>query len=257
VRYAVISDVHANLEALDAVCRRLDTARVDRVICLGDTVGYHAHPNECVARIRARCDVVIAGNHDRAAAGVLDPVEFGRVARRAIAWTRGVLAPAHAAYLARLPGLASLDARTCVVHAALAPEPNDQLHMSSRQRVAQNLDALARRNERLCWFGHTHRPVVHTWHAGRIASRPGVDTVELDSETRYLVNPGSVGQSRDADPRAAFAICDDERIQFMRVDFDVRVTRRAAEAQGLLAQPGVVRRSIEAVAELCRRAGGL
>jgi predicted phosphodiesterase len=246
MRYGVISDVHANREALDAVCRRLDAAHVERVICLGDIVGYHAHPNECVARIRERCDLVIAGNHDRAAAGTLDPAEFVFVARRAIAWTRGVLDPAHATYLARLASFARLDHATCLVHGALAPEPNDLLHVSSPQRIASNLDALARRPERLCWFGHTHRPMVHAWRAGRIASSPGVDSVALADGTRYLINPGSVGQPRDGDPRAACAICDDDRIQFVRVEFDVSATRRAAEAAGLMSRPTVARRSFEA-----------
>ncbi len=246
MRYGVVSDVHANVAAFDAVCRRLDAARVERVLCLGDTVGYHAHPNECVARIRARCDLVIAGNHDRAAAGTLDPAEFGFVARRAIAWTRGVLDPVHAAYLGGLPSFAALDRTTGLVHGALAPAPNDQLHILSPKRVAANLAKLAHRPERLCWFGHTHRPVVHSWRDGRIASVPGVDSVELDADTRYLVNPGSVGQPRDGDPRAACAIFDDGRIEFLRVEFDVVATRRAAEAAGLLVRPSVVRRSYEA-----------
>jgi predicted phosphodiesterase len=202
MRYGVISDVHANLEALDAVCRQLDAARVERVICLGDTVGYHAHPNECVARARERCDVVLAGNHDRAAAGTLDPIEFPFVARHAIAWTRDVLDPAHAAYLAGLPCFDVLDQTTSLVHGALVPAPNDLLHISSPQRIEANLAALARRTERLCWFGHTHKPVVHTWLAGHIASQLGIASVELVGETRYLVNPGSVGQPRDGDPRA-------------------------------------------------------
>ncbi|MDB4957080.1 MAG: Diadenosine tetraphosphatase [Myxococcales bacterium] len=245
MRYGVISDVHANLEALDAVCRQLDAAHVERVICLGDTVGYHAHPNECVARVRERCDVVLAGNHDRAAAGTLDPIEFPFVARHAIAWTRDVLDPAHAAYLAGLPWFDVLDRTTSLVHGALVPTPNDLLHISSPQRIEANLAALARRTERLCWFGHTHKPVVHTWLAGRIASQLGIASVELVGETRYLVNPGSVGQPRDGDPRAACAIFDDGRIQFLRVEFDVSATRRAADAAGLLLRPSAVRRSFE------------
>ncbi|MCW5802135.1 MAG: metallophosphoesterase family protein [Deltaproteobacteria bacterium] len=237
MRYGVISDVHANLAALDAVCRRFDAARVDRIICLGDTVGYHAHPNECVARIRERCDVVVAGNHDRAAAGTLDPFDFPLVARRAIAWTRRVADPAHLAYLARLPILAALDAATALVHASLAPEPNDRHYISSPERIAANLDALAHRPERLCWFGHTHRPMVHTSRDGRIWSQRGADAVALDAGARYLINPGSVGQPRDRDPRAACAIFDDGRVEFLRVEFDAAATRRAAEAAGLASPP--------------------
>lgn len=245
MKYGVISDVHANLDALDAVCRRLDAARVERVISLGDTVGYLAHPNECVARVRERCDRVLAGNHDRAAAGGLDPVEFPFVARHAIAWTREVLDPAHAAYLAGLPCFDVLDRATSLVHGALAPTPNDLLHISSPQRVEANLAALARRTEQLCWFGHTHKPVVHTWRAGRTASRWGAAAVELDGDTRYLVNPGSVGLPRDGDPRAAYAIFDDGHIQLLRVEFDPRATRRAADAAGLLRRPSLVQRSLD------------
>lgn len=246
MKYGVISDVHANLVALDAVCRQLDVARVVRVICLGDTVGYHAHPNECVARVRERCDVVLAGNHDRAAAGTLDSIEFPFVARHAIGWTRDVLDPAHAAYLAGLPCFDVLDRTTSLVHGALMPTPNDLLHISSPQRIDANLAALARRTERLCWFGHTHKPVVHTWLAGRTASQVGVASVELVGETRYLVNPGSVGQPRDGDPRAACAIFDNGRIQFLRVEFDVSATRRADDAAGLLVRPSVLDRSLDA-----------
>jgi len=245
VKYGVISDVHANLAALDAVCRQLDAAGVERVICLGDTVGYHAHPNQCVARVRERCDVVLAGNHDRAAVGTLDPVEFPFVARHAIAWTRDVLEPEHAAYLAGLPCFDVLDRTTSLVHGALAPTPNDLLHISSPQRIAANLAALARRTERLCWFGHTHKPVVHTWRAGQVASQVGVVSIELAAETRYLVNPGSVGLPRDGDPRAACAIFDDGRIRFVRVEFDVAATRRAAAAAGLPRRASVVHRSLD------------
>ena len=159
MRYGVVSDVHANLAALEAVLRYFDAEHVERVICLGDIVGYHAHPNECVAQIRERCDLVLAGNHDRAVAGTLDPVEFPFVARRAIAWTREELAPEHATYLAGLPSFCVLDRTTCVVHGALAPQPNDLLHISSPKRVVANLIALSHRPERMCWFGHTHRPI--------------------------------------------------------------------------------------------------
>jgi predicted phosphodiesterase len=114
VKYGVISDVHANHEALDAVFACLDRAHVDRVICLGDIVGYHADPNVCVARVRARCDVVLAGNHDRAAVGTLDPGDFPYVARRAIAWTRRVLRRDHAEYLEALPIFRELDAESDV-----------------------------------------------------------------------------------------------------------------------------------------------
>jgi predicted phosphodiesterase len=240
MRYALVSDVHANLEALVAVLRELEKAQIDRVICLGDVVGYHANPNECV-ELLARADALkIAGNHDRAAVGSIEPTDFGSSARRAIHWTRAVLLPEHAARLRQLDVFAWLDQSTCVVHGALHPIPNDRYHLSSASRVAASCEKLhsGRVPARLCFFGHTHRAVVHRSDGRQIsqlALRKG--PMPLDPERYYyLINPGSVGQPRDGDERASLVIFDTGRgtLEFRRVAYDVAVCQRKARAAGLL-----------------------
>jgi predicted phosphodiesterase len=246
VRYGLISDIHANLEALDAVLRHLDAARVDEIVCLGDLVGYHASPNECVARVRASCAHVIAGNHDRAVVGTLATTEFNFAARRAVRWTAARISAEHAAYLRALPIAAPLTDDVRLVHGALAPEPNDRFHITTPARIAANLEILrAAARERLCWFGHTHRAAVYgsdgvarDVRAGRIALADGY----------YLINPGSVGQPRDGDWRAACAVYDANArtLEFARVEYDADAFRAKAAGAGLLAPPSFARRTYEA-----------
>ena len=258
MRYGLISDIHANVEALEAVLRRLELARVDRVVCLGDIVGYHASPNECVRLVRDHCVHVIAGNHDRATLGTIALTELNFVARRAVQWTAPRLAPDCADFLLGLDIVAPLDATACLVHAGLAPEPNDRFQITTPARIAANLDAVEQRGLHVCFFGHTHHPVVHA-RAGTAAT----ETVELDPARSYLINPGSVGQSRDRDPRAACAIYDAtaHRLELVRVEYDRAACLTRAAAAGLLDPPGLARRGLEVArarwldtAELARRA---
>jgi predicted phosphodiesterase len=240
MRYGLISDVHANLEATAAVLRELERARLDRVICLGDVVGYHANPNECV-ELLARADALkIAGNHDRAAIGSIEPTDFGSSARRAIYWTRKVLLAEHAARLQKLDVFGWLDRSTCVVHGALHPTPNDRYHLSSGPRVAASCEMLhsGQVPARVCFFGHTHRAVVHRsdgHQISQLALRKA--PMQLDPDRYYyLVNPGSVGQPRDGDQRASLVIYDSGRgtLEFRRVSYDVLACQRKARAAGLL-----------------------
>jgi predicted phosphodiesterase len=248
VRYGLIADIHANVEALEAVLRFLDAARVDGVVCLGDIVGYHANPNECVGHVRARCARVIAGNHDRATVGAIGTGQFGFVARRAVAWTAAHLAPGHAAFLRGLPISLELDATACIVHAGLAPEPNDRFHITTPARIAANLARVPIGG--VCFFGHTHRPVVHVRAgaaAGGTSSHDGMTSVELALDRAYLINPGSVGQSRDRDWRAACAVYDAgaRRVEFARLEYDRAACRATADAAGLLAPPTAAERGVE------------
>ena len=228
MRYAVLADVHANLEALSAVLDAASAAGSERVICAGDLVGYHADPDACVERLRAASAVCVAGNHDRVAAGLVAPDEFGPVARRAALWTRARLSPASRAFLAGLPLARVVDGRFLLVHGSVHPAPNADLHLSSDARVARSIQALREGpwGVRLAFFGHTHRAVVHTSEGRNRRSREG-PMAELSitvGSARYLVNPGSVGQPRDGDPRAAFALLDLEAdvasVRFCRVPFD-------------------------------------
>jgi len=237
MRYAIVSDIHANLEALTAVLETIDAEGVDRIVALGDLVGYGANPNECLRIIRERAIECIAGNHDRAAVGLKDPTWFSDSAKRGIAWTREHLTAESAAFLAALPLFRLVDRRFLVVHGALHPRPNEDLYLTSPRDVRRSLDALrsADAGIDLCFFGHTHRRVAHEWREGRVARVDG-EEVGLKAGAYYLVNPGSVGQSRDEDPRAAFLMLDTDRatVRFHRVAYDVTASQRKAGEAGLL-----------------------
>jgi predicted phosphodiesterase len=257
VRYAVVSDVHANLEALRAV---LDAARDEgarRVVCAGDLVGYHADPDESIELLRRHDALSVAGNHDRVAAGLAEPARFGAVARRAIAWTARRLSPEGRAFLARLPISLTADRGFLLVHGALHPTPNVELHLSSDARVARSIRALQGGpwGVRLAFFGHTHRGAVHEARGAAWRSLEG-PMVELVSGCHYLVNPGSVGQPRDGDPRASFVIYDDEAgtLRFHRVPFDRGACLAKAAREGLLAGDSPRRSGpLALLGALCRR----
>jgi predicted phosphodiesterase len=244
MRYAVLADVHGNLEALSAVLDSARSAGAQRFVCAGDLVGYHADPDACVERLRAVAAVCVAGNHDRVAAGIAEPHRFGAAARRAVLWTREHLAPASRAYLAGLPLHRVVDGRFLLVHAALHPTPNADLHLSSHARIARSIEALRDGpwGVSLAFFGHTHRAVVHEASGGAFRSRGG-EMQELSLSipgAHYLVNPGSVGQPRDGDPRAAFALLDVDgdhegafTLRFRRVAFDAGACHAKAARAGL------------------------
>jgi predicted phosphodiesterase len=248
VKYGLISDLHANVEALEAVLARLAAEGVDRIACLGDVVGYHANPNECVQLVRDRCTYVIAGNHDRATLGTIGMSEFGFVARRAVHWTAERLAADHAAFLRALDITGPIDATAMMVHGALVPEPNDRFHITTPERITANLERLAAAGgPRVCFFGHTHRGVAHALRDSGVETLRNPASVELEPGVAYLINPGSVGQPRDGDWRAACAIYDSgrRRVDFMRVEYDVSACRAKAAAAGLLEPPTIARRSFE------------
>jgi predicted phosphodiesterase len=259
VRYGLISDVHANLEALTRVLSELERERVDRLVCLGDSVGYHANPNECLSLIRATGATCIAGNHDRAAVRSIEPRHFGRTARHAIHWTRRMLAPEHARFLKSLEVFGILDDRCSLVHAALHPSPNDRYHLSKPERIAASFGVLSSGaiGGRVCFFGHTHRAAVHRFDGQTLSSVAIADVpqkVALDDQY-YLINPGSVGQPRDGNARAAFAVYDsaDHSIEFHRTEYDVASCLRKAEAAGLLrAPPTLLERATRAVFSFAR-----
>jgi predicted phosphodiesterase len=260
MKFAVISDLHANLEALTSVLRAIDRMPVDRIVCLGDIVGYHANPNECIVLLEAARAICIAGNHDRAAIGRKDTARFGSKARSAIAWTKTVLSDRSREFLSKLPlsrqvstddddaSAAGLETFFCV-HAALHPEPNDDIHLSSDEKIACSLELLAqgRFGARLCFFGHTHRAIIHA-HTGQDWHSMTPDACNLDAERyHYLVNPGSVGQPRDSDGRAAFLIFDSKSgaLEFHRTPYDERACMAKVERHGLWQDPTPLTRSAD------------
>jgi predicted phosphodiesterase len=244
MRYAIISDLHANLEALTAVLEKIDAEGANRIICLGDLVGYYANPNECIKILHERNIKCIAGNHDRAAIGVKEPSQFAEAAKRAIFWTRSKLTTDSARFLSSLPLSEVIDGRFLIVHAALHPEPNEDLRLTTKSEAAKSFNVLIRSGVNICFFGHTHHSIVYEYR-NCMLSEINQDRVKLDISAYYMINPGSVGQSRDRDPKAAFLIFDADQqvVQFYRVAYDRAACYRKAEMAGLLYRESLLRKS--------------
>ena len=237
MRYLILSDIHANLDALDTVLAHA-SGRWDRVLVLGDLVGYGAEPNAVVDRVKALApDAVIRGNHDKAACGIDDGSQFNHVARMAAVWTGGQLTPENTAYLRALPmGPLQIDALTEICHGA----PFDEDHYIFDGNDA--FRALESAQRPLCLYGHTHLPAIFKIVDQDMESfegdapDPNRETViSLQRGTRYLVNVGAVGQPRDGDPRAAFAIYDSEgsTLTLRRVPYAVDAAQRRIMSAGL------------------------
>ena len=229
MRYAVLSDVHANLEALEAVLA--DAApRADGVLCLGDVVGYGADPEACVERLAARAQAITAGNHEHGVAGLLALDWFNPWARAAAEWTRERLDDAHRAWLGALPLTAEVGDAT-LVHAS-PDRPDEWEYLVS---AADGFAAFGAFATRLCFVGHSHLPGVWSLGSSGPAFEPGAVAIALEAGRRYLVNVGSVGQPRDRDPRAAYALWDLDRgaVAIRRVAYDVGAARCKILASGL------------------------
>lgn len=237
MRYLILSDIHANLDAFEAVLEHA-AGRWDRVLVLGDLVGYGAEPNAVIDAVRSLApEMVIRGNHDKAACGLDDGSQFNHVARMAAHWTATQLTPDNRAYLRDLPmGPAVIDALTEICHGT----PFDEDHyVFDGNDAMMALSAAARP---LCLYGHTHLPAVFKLvdgdgesFEGSAADPDGENRVPLQRGSRYLINAGSVGQPRDGDPRAAYGVLDDEtrEVQLFRVRYAVHKAQQKIRAAGL------------------------
>jgi diadenosine tetraphosphatase ApaH/serine/threonine PP2A family protein phosphatase len=227
---ALISDIHGNLEALEAVLTELGRRRPDRVFCLGDIVGYGASPNECLNHVRERCSLVLLGNHDAAASGGPEAI-YARVAAE---WTSKTLTRDNREYLQRLP-LTSSQGSTFLVHASPAC-PRDWEYLLDRFDAEPQFHYF---EEPVCFIGHTHQPAIYMADPSGCKSLP-LSTSALDPTRRYIVNVGSVGQPRDHDPRACFLLHDESAgtIEYIRIAYDVEAAQakiRAAQLPEVLA----------------------
>jgi predicted phosphodiesterase len=235
MRFLVLSDIHANATALEAALAAAD-GRWERAVCLGDVVGYGPDPNEVIDRIVALDAAVIRGNHDKAAAGDPSAEELNPVALVAAKWTQQQLTPEHRDFIARLPGGPLRAGELTLVHGAY--EDEDEYVFAP----AQALGGLVGSPTNVTFFGHTHMQggfsyrddnleVIHL----RVPPGTGFAALRVEAGTRYLLNPGSIGQPRDGDPRAAFAISDREHgvIEFWRVPYDIAAVQRRMTAAGL------------------------
>ncbi len=232
MRVAIVSDIHANLPAFQAVLHDAEAAGpLDALWCLGDVVGYGPHPNECIALLRRYRHRTVAGNHDLAACGTMGTEEFNDAAAAAVRWTAAQLSAAARAFLQEL-ALVEEEAAFTLVHGSLR-WPEWEYLLSSEQ--AQAHFELQRTLYGL--VGHSHLPFV-CWEEPdgppRLAPARDGERVEL-GEQRLILNPGGVGQPRDGDPRAAYALYDSDArsVTYHRVAYDIEATQRAMEAARL------------------------
>ena len=230
MRIAVTSDIHANLHALEAVLADIDRLGVDEVWCLGDVVGYGPRPNECVAIVRERAALSVCGNHDLAAVGSLDTAEFSGDAGAAVRWTADVLGDDETAWLRSLAPQGTRPGAE-LFHGS-PRDPVWEYVLTSQVALLSILETTAP----LVLVGHSHVAMAIGWDGDVLTG--GLAPEGTDEETagrRWLINPGSVGQPRDGDPRAAWALLDSEagRAAFHRVAYPIEKTQAEIRERGL------------------------
>ncbi len=232
MRIAVISDVHSNLEALSAALRHAEAGGpLDGVWCLGDIVGYGPEPSAVLSMLRARPLTSVAGNHDLAACGAMDVAEFNASAAEAALWTRGQLSEDERQFLLELPLVRSTDGFT-LTHGSLRAPAWEYL-LSAEQALAQ----FQLQTTPYSLVGHSHLPMRFEERSGD-APRPRLcedgDVAQLDGQ-RLILNPGSVGQPRDGDPRASYLLYDEgaASVSWHRVAYDIASTQRKMRAAKL------------------------
>ena len=236
MRFLILSDIHSNLEALEAALQRAQ-GQYDRIICCGDLVGYGPNPNEVTARIRELGPVVVRGNHEKAALGLVDLSLFNPLAKMAALWTRDRLSIENREYLERIPAGPADEDHFTVVHGSLLDE--DQ-YLVDLEDAIENFPQTRRP---ITFFGHTHIQggfvLFQDGRAGLLNPeiRRGINESQLrvDPQNKYLVNPGAVGQPRDYDPRAAFVIYDSDGslVRYFRIDYPVEKTQEKMRAARL------------------------
>ncbi len=239
MRLAIISDVHANLEALQATLQAISGQNVDRIVFLGDVVGYNADPADCVALIQEADALCVGGNHDRAVAGVITTEGFSTDAAALVEWTRTRLSADVLDFLAKLPLQTSVENHLVAVHGALLPHGGcelTRLNRKERRRTSFEALALHASGARVCAFGHMHRVEIYEFRDGVERVLSG-DEITLRDDAYYLVNPGTVGQPRGAnDRRATYLVFDTARqvLTVHRVAYDFALPIAKACRAGLL-----------------------
>lgn len=232
MRYAIFSDVHGNIEALDAILDRFDAmGGIDAYYCLGDIVGYGAEPEACCTRIRELCDVTLLGNHDAAVAGRMDYSYYYDAAREALDWCRERLSPTNMEWLSSLPYTHRMDEVELSHGSPYQPEEYDYIFALDQ---ARDLLRLKEDLAPVTFIGHSHLTKVFA-----LTKDNALDVVAprftLKDEMRYVITVGSVGQPRDYDPRACAGLYDTEtrEFQYVRVDYDIESQRQKILAAGL------------------------
>lgn len=225
----MISDVHGNEEALRAVLQDIKLRKIKDILFLGDAVGYGANPNECVKLLKNNCEEIIAGNHDYAILGLTDVSNFNDYARAAVEWTSSVMGKTSLSFLKSLPLVKILEKEDILLVHSTPKEPGNWNYILSRWDAEVNFHHF---EQKICLIGHSHQSSIieYSIHGEMITRR---HTARIEETKRYIINAGSVGQSRDGDPRACYAIIKDEKVELIRVKYDISTTQKKMLDAGL------------------------
>jgi len=229
MKYAILGDIHANLEALQAVLEDAGKEKVTHYACIGDVVGYAANPKECLDIVRKLDCPIVKGNHDEMAASSEDPVYFHPDASRAIKWTREQLSEENRHWLDNMKMVRYVEGFT-MVHASL-DAPGKWTYVLDKLTAAFSLN---QQRTAVCFHGHTHRPCVFT-RDGSAVKGSLFERIHVNPSLRYFINVGSIGQPRDGNPLAAYVIYNvwDEEIILKRLPYDIRKAQEKIMAAGL------------------------
>jgi predicted phosphodiesterase len=230
MRIAVISDIHANLHALESVLAEIDAASIDEIWCLGDLIGYGPKPNECVEIVRERAKICLVGNHDLAVLGQIDLETFAGEAGEAARWTKTVLSGESGSFLRSLAPSGRADGVT-LAHGS-PRDPVWEYVLTAAAAAA----ALAGTEEPLVLVGHSHIALAIGSIDGTLTGGLAPEGVDVDlAAAKHLLNPGSVGQPRDGDPRAAWIVIDRDsgRATFRRTEYPIEQTQAEMRDLGL------------------------
>ena len=231
---AIISDIHGNLDALNVVLADIDRRGIQRMYCLGDIIGYGPNPTECLDLVRERCEFAMMGNHDFAS--LYEPTSFNTSAEQACFWTRRQfeIEPDAEKRKARWEFLGNLEIRKFVdgalfVHASPRRPINEYIFPDDVMTAPVKMQQIFDRFESRCFVGHTHVTGIFTDEPDFYPPADLGDAYTFRDDEKCVINPGSVGQPRDRDPRASYAILHDDRVEFVRLDYDIDAVIRKVE----------------------------
>jgi len=224
-KYAVISDVHANAEALRAVLRDIKSKLIRDVFFLGDAVGYGPDPNECVEILDSECQFLIAGNHDWAVLGYAGTEAFNENARLVIEWTRRLLLPESRRILETALLKSQISEKNITLVHAAPHDPAKWSYIISKTEAERNFESM---ETDLCFIGHSHRPGIIEMDVS-FGLHMHKEEISYKEGHKFIVNTGSVGQPRDGDPRACYALVDGGKVRLVRVEYDIRSAQKKME----------------------------
>lgn len=226
MKIAIISDIHSNLYALEAVIQDIKHRGVDDIYCLGDIVGYGAHPNTCLNIVKRRCSKIVKGNHEDAVCNIQREMELSRFAREGVVFSRKNMESNQIDFLSKLPYMIILEDLDMILCHGSYTEPQAWNYIDSPYAARKELEVTP---NRLCFIGHTHNPCVFGSENGLYDYYE--DEMELDKNQKYIINVGSVGQPRDGDVRSSYGLIeidnDSIKLTIVRVFYDIENTERA------------------------------